>query len=308
MWRTILTILILCLLVSPVQATSIYDEVSNSISLGIESFIRGLVDDIVGLSVSTTGTTGTNEGVGVDLIYSVATFTPNPYASSQVHYLKSIANDIFFEALIYIFMFATIGALIHYVFPQAAVQINESIGFSMGTGIKKLLAVCAGGIGIFAFESCFLWLVLSINDEMSKNIILPSLNAVSFNPENLVLYTILGLAYGILMLCFYYRGLIILFWAAIGVVVGILLLPSKTQTWAINAHYYLIQIVFYQFAIVAWYSFCIILIQGMPLDMQRGMYVIMVFVSIYASYKFIFGINIITAAGKAVRYVTMVLK
>lgn len=307
MWRTILTILILCLFVSPVQATSIYDEVSNSISLGIESFIRGLVDDIVGLSVSTTGTTGTNEGFGVDLIYSVATFTPNPFLYSPVNYLKDLANDIYFEALFFIFSLAFVGALIHYVFPQAAVQINESIGFSMGTGIKKLLAVCAGGIGIFAFESCFLWLVLSINDELSKAIILPSLNAISFDPENLVLYTILGLAYGILMLCFYFRTLIILFWAAIGVLVGILLLPSKTQTWAINAHYYLIQMVFYQFVIVAWYSFCIILIQGVPVEMQKVMYVIMVFVSIYASYKFIFGINIITAAGKAVKYVAVAL-
>ena len=163
----------------------------------------------------------------------------------------------------------------------AAAKLNDALGFNLGTGINKLLFACAAGIFVFAFEICFLWVVLSVNDELSKAVILPSLNAVAFDPENLLLYMFLGLAYGVLMLCFYFRTLIILFWAGFGVLIGLLLIPKKTQDWALNAHYYLIQIVFYQFAIVAWYSFCIILIQGVPLEMQKVMYLIMVVVSVY---------------------------
>jgi hypothetical protein len=304
MRRYLIIALILLTLVSPVQAGVIYDEVSSSISAGIETFIRGLVDDIVSISVSSTNSTQMNQNVGVDLIYSVATFTPNPFSYGPIFELKRISEDVYFEALGFMMMLTAISAALHYVSVPAAAKLNEALGLNLGAGINKLLFACAAGIFIFAFEMCFLWVVLSVNDELSKAVILPSLNAIAFNPENLLLYVFLGLAYGVLMLCFYFRTLIILFWAGFGVLIGLLLIPKKTQDWALNAHYYLIQIVFYQFAIVAWYSFCIILIQGVPFEMQKVMYLIMVLVSVYFSYKFIFGINIIKSAGKAAKYVT----
>lgn len=290
------------LLVFPVSGGTIYDEVSTSISAGIEGFIKGIVDDIVSISISSTNSTQLTQDVGVDLIYSVATFTPNPYTYGPVQQLKQISNNIYLEVLSFLLILTAISVIIHYMSAPTAAKINEKMGFNFGAGINNLLFACAAGIFILAFEYAFLWVVLSINDELSKAVILPSLNAISFDPENLILYVFLGLAYGVLMLCFYFRTLIILFWSGFGVLIGLLLIPKKTQDWALNAHYYLIQIIFFQFAIVGWYSFCIILIQGVPLDMQKIMYLIMVLVSVYFSYKFIFGINIIKAAGRVVRY------
>jgi hypothetical protein len=194
MRRYLIIALILLTLVSPVQAGVIYDEVSSSISAGIETFIRGLVDDIVSISVSSTNSTQMNQNAGVDLIYSVATFTPNPFSYGPIFELKRISEDVYFEALGFLMMLTAISAALNYVSVPAAAKLNEALGFNVGAGINKLLFACVAGIFIFAFEMCFLWVVLSVNDELSKAVILPSLNAIAFNPENLLLYVFAALS------------------------------------------------------------------------------------------------------------------
>ncbi len=276
--------------------------VADAIEEGLNNFLKGLTNDIIRISTSTTNSTSPTGTAGMDLIYEVATYTPNPFTFSPVIALKSFAEDVFFEALAFILILAVISFIIHRMTVPQAASIRNLTGINLGSGINKVLFVVVGGIGIFAFESAFLWMVLLINDELSKAIILPSLNAIAMSPDNLFLYIFLGVSYSFLMFCFYFRTLIILFWAAFGIIIGALMLIPKTQNWAVNAHYYLIQMVFMQFAIVAWYSFCIVIIKGCPEEMQNACYLMMVLVSMYFSYKFIFGIDIIKTAGKVVKY------
>jgi hypothetical protein len=303
----ILTALIL--LINPATAAigGIFDDISASIASGIEQFIRGLVDDFVGISVSSTSASMPTGSIGLDTIYSAATFTPNPYAFGPVQVLRKTAEDVYFEVFGFILILTVIAFVVHRMSITHAAALNTATGVNIGSGFNKLVFACAAGFGIFIFESVFLWMFLLINDELSKIIMLPSLNAIAFTPDNLSLYVMMGFAYGILQFCFYYRILIIMFWAAFGIVIGILIIPQKTQDWALNAHYYLIQIIFFQFAMIAWYTFCIVIIQACPVDMRGALYVIMVLASIYFAYKFIFGVNIIKAAGRAVKYAVVSL-
>ena len=282
------------------------EDVATAFKEGLDRFVIGLVDSFLETTVSDEY--GADNGsIALDAIYSIGTYTINPFEMEGLQEFKDVALDLFFDMWEFILLLTIIIVIVMILFPtDNLASLYNSTGFDSISGFKTIIFILIFGIFVLMCESMFIWLVLKVNDEFSKSIIVGSLNAVAFTPDNIVLYSIMGLAYGLLALCFIYRTFIIMFFFSTSPIFGAMLLFPGTQEFAIKAHMYFIQIVFYQFAIVVWYSFCILILDitdnNMVVDNSyTGYYLIMVLVSVYASYRFIFHLDFVRMGSQITR-------
>lgn len=305
--RTILCFIIL-LCSSCVVSGGLSEDVATSFKEGLDRFVIGLVDSFLETTISDEY--GTGEGsIALDAVFSFGTYTINPFEMEGLQKFKDVMLDLFFDIWEFLLLLTIIIVIVMILFPtDNLASLYNSTGFDSVSGFKTIIFVLIFGIFVLMCESVFIWLVLKVNDEFSKSIILGSFNAVAFTPGNIILYSIMGLAYGLLALCFIYRTFIIMFFFGTSPIFGVMLLFPGTQEFAIKAHMYFIQIVFYQFAIVLWYSFCIFVLDiagkgVIAYNIYTGYYLIMVLISVYASYRFIFHLDFVRMGSQITRIV-----
>jgi len=304
--RLLCLITVLLLSMGPAQAGLIEDEVSVAFANGGKKFFMDLTDSLVDLcSTPSNKIEGMNgESTGLDGIITIATFTPNPYKMDAVKELRVQAEGIFFDVWWYIIILMVIGALLIMVMPLGAiVQVNEVFGFDTYYAVKQLFCVIVGGIFVFMLEMAFVWCVLVLNNEITNSIVMGSLNAIASTPDNWVLYCVMGIAYALLYLCFVYRAVVIVMFAGLSLLAGILLIFPPTSHIGWKMHLYFIQLVFFQLVVVLWYGCCIIVAYAMPPVFMDAIYQIMVLISIWLSYKFIFHLDFVKGAGSVLKIV-----
>lgn len=293
-------IVVLLLCVGPAQAGLIEDEVSTAISTGIASFFVDLTDQFINMSVSSSygmeGMEGNPGNVGLDAIFTIATFTPDPFEMPLVIKMRTMATGVFFDVWWLIIIFMLIGALVVCVMPLGAIiQVNDSLGYDFLYALKMAFGVIIGGIFVLMLEMAFVWVCLVVNKDITAAIMMGSLNAIASSPDNWVLYCVMGIAYALLYLCFVYRAIVITMFAGLAPLIGLATIFPPTSNIGWNLHMYFIQMVFYQMIVVLWYSCCVIIVSAMP-QFQDAIYQIMVFISIWISYKFLFRIDFVRGA------------
>jgi len=288
-----------------VASAGISDDVSTAIANGVDLFILRLANAWLEMTVSTDYGTGdpTNKSIALDAIFSIATYTPDPFKMPVLQELQNNMKNIFYDFWWLSFLIVIIGVLLAMVLSVNSISaLHDTTGFSMHGGLKKTSLVLIGGVFVLILENAFVWCVLVLCSDLSKSVMMGSLNAIAFTPGNLVLYVVMSFAYGLLFLCFAYRSAVIMFFFCTSFLFGVLLLVPGLSNFAWNAHLYFIQIVFYQFAVVLWYAFCIVMLQiaGMDSDLY---YILMVLVSVWLSYRFIFHLDFVRGAGRIGRIV-----
>lgn len=303
--KILILIIIVLGIVIPANG-NMQEDVTNSIADGIDLALIRLTNGFVNSAVANEYGVGegyNNSNIALDAIFSIATYTPNPFEMPVLAEMRADMKSFFFDIWWILILIAMITFGFLFIFSiDSFSSIYDATGFDAGKQLKLLLLIIIGGLLIVMFEMAFVWITLLICDEFSKAVMMGSLNAIAISPDNVVLYVIMGFAYGALWLCFEYRALVIMFFSVISFVFGAMLLYPPTSNWSWKAHLYFIQIVFFQFAIVLWYCFCIILISSSP-GPKGSIYIIMVLVSIYMSYKFIFKLDFIRMAGQVTRIV-----
>lgn len=304
--RLLFLITVLLMSMGPAQADYIEDEVSGAFSKGISLFFVDLTDQFVNMTVSSYGIEGIKSDikqVGLDGILAIATFTPNPFKMEAVQELRVMATNTFFDVWWLLFLVMLIGALVVFVMPLGAiVQVNDMVGYDFLYAIKMAYCLLIGGIFVLMLEVTFVWVCLVINEEITASIMMGSLNAIAGNPTNWVLYCVMGIAYALLYLCFVFRAVVITMFAGLAPLIGLLTIFPPTANMGWNLHMYFIQMVFYQLIVVLWYTCCVILASAMP-EFQDAIYQIMVFVSIWLSYRFIFHLDFVKGAGSVLKIV-----
>lgn len=166
----------------------------------------------------------------------------------------------------------------------------------MHDGFKRISLVLVGGVFVLILENAFVWCALVLCSDLSRSFMVSSFNAIAFTPSNIVLYSIMSFAYGCLFLCFEYRSAIIMFFFATSFIFGVFLFVPAVAGFAWKAHLYFIQLVFYQLAIIIWYTFCIVVLDMFYFN-SSSYYIIMVLVSVWLSYRFIFHLDFVRGAG-----------
>jgi len=291
--------LILVLSSLGVVSAGISEDVSTAIANGVDLFLLRLTNAWLDTTVSTEYGTGdpNNKSVALDAIVSIASFTPNPFAMPMLQELQDSFKNVFYDLWWLAFLIVIICVLFALVLSVHSLSaIHETTGFSIHDGFKKIAMVQIGGVFVLILENAFIWCTLVLCSDLSKSIMMGSLNAIAFTPDNLVLYIVMSAAYGLLYLCFAYRGAVIMFFFSTSVLFGVLLFVPALSNFAWKAHLYFIQIVFYQLAVILWYTFCIVLLQIYGFD-NSTFYLIMVLVSVWLSYRFIFHLDFVRGAG-----------
>ena len=291
--------LILILSSFSVATAGISEDVANAFANGGKLFFMDLTDSFVNMTVSSSyGIDGAKgENIGLDAIFAIATFTPNPLKMDAVLELKEIATGVFFDVWWLLFLVLLVSALVVFVMPLGAIaQVNDIFGCDFSYAIKMAFYLLIGGIFVLILELTFIWCCLVINEEITSSIMMGSLNAIVSTPDNWVLYCVMGIAYALLFLCFVFRAVVITMFTGLSPLIGLLAIFPPTSNIGCNLHMYFIQMVFYQMVVVLWYGCCVILASAMP-QFQDAIYQIMVFVSIWLSYRFIFHLDFVRSAG-----------
>lgn len=298
-----ITSLLICLILvlSSFGAASagISDDVSTAIADGIELVLLRLTNAWLSITVSTEYGTGDpdTKSIALDSIVSIATFTPDPFAMPLLQELQDSFKRVFYDVWWLCFLIVIICVLFAFVFSVHSLSaIHETTGFNMHDGFKKISLVLIGGVFVLILENAFVWCALVLCSDLSRSIMMGSLNAIAFTPDNIVLYIVMSGAYGLLFLCFTYRSAVIMFFFSTSFIFGVLLFMPSLSNFAWKAHLYFIQLVFYQLAVIMWYTFCIVLLQIFYLT-ASSYYIIMVLVSVWLSYRFIFHLDFVRGAG-----------
>ena len=291
--------LILVLSSFSIATAGISDDIANSFADGAELTLVRLTNAWLEITVSTEYGIGdpNNKSIALDSIVSIATFTPDPFAMPLLQELQDSFKRVFYDVWWLCFLIVIICVLFAFVFSVYSLSaIHETTGFNMHDGFKKISLVLIGGVFVLILENAFVWCALVLCSDLSRSIMMGSLNAIAFTPDNIVLYIVMSGAYGLLFLCFTYRSAVIMFFFSTSFIFGVLLFMPSLSNFAWKAHLYFIQLVFYQLAVIMWYTFCIVMLQIFSLD-TSSYYIIMVFVSVWLSYRFIFHLDFVRGAG-----------
>lgn len=297
--------LILVLSSFSVATAGISDDVANAFADGAELTLLRLTNAWLEMTVGTEYGTGdpTTKSIALNAIVEAATFTYDPFKMPLLKDFQDDMINIFYELWWLCFLIVIIFVLLAMVLGVHSLSaIHENTGFSMHDGFKKISLVLIGGVFVLILENAFVWCALSLCSDLSTSMMYPSLNAIAFTPSNIVLYIIMSFAYGLLYLCFAYRTAVIMFFFATSFIFGIFLFVPSLAGFAWKVHLYFIQLVFYQLAVVLWYTFCIVLLGIVNLD-TSSYYIIMVLVSVWLSYRFIFHLDFVRGAALVGRIV-----
>lgn len=295
----ILVILIIAGIAYPVGA-GMGDSAKIAVAEGAELFCIMTADKIFAMSFS-----GYDHSEGVNtigLIYNIASYTPDPMKFEITQDFIAFSKEIFKRFYPLLLMVAFIAALVTHYKTDALQQIEKLTGINIGKKSNILSKKAINGIYVIVFMYAFIFIILKLNDMLTKAVMTSVLETVSPTPDNYVLYFIMAIAYLILGFFFSIRILVIFLFCGFAYLIGIALLIDYTNEAATKVCAYFVQTVFFQFIIVLYFSACILIIKAIvnPSDTQGllTMYTVMLIGGIYLSIKLMFGTQVIRWAGK----------
>ena len=279
---------------------------SAAVTEGIEGIFISIADKIFEFSVSGYNNSGSNGTI--NCIYNVATYTVDPFKLSIYDNMINLSAALFIEGYKIILLIAFAMMIVTHYRSDIALKINSVTGINIVQKENMLFKKAFDGILIMIFMYFSIYLVLWINDILSKLVIISMLDSIAPTPSNFVLYFMMALSYGCMMIFFGFRTLVIGLFFGFAFIIGLCLLIEPLRKSAETVCAYFVQIVFFQFIIVAYFSLCILIINAttpttyIPSVVQPShfMYLIMIIGGIYIGIKLMFGVKVIKWAGKTV--------
>lgn len=301
--KKICVILVILIIASTTYTASagLGDGAKEAISEGMDEFCISKADQIFSLSFSGfDDSAGTNS---VGYIYNIASYTPNPFESSVVKQFTDYSKELFKSCYPIIILSAFIVMLVTHYKADSLQQFSQAMGIKLAGKSNILSKKAYDGIIIAIFMYIFIYFVLAINDYLTKSVMISILDVVSPSPDNLVLYCMMAIAYGVMWFFFSVRTLVIYLFCGFALIIGLGLLVDFTKEKATDICAYFTQAVFFQFIIVLYFSSCILIIKEItsPLDFdgQSVWYTVMIIGGVYLGIKMMFGTGVIRFAGRA---------
>ena len=300
-FKNILLIFIVLSLITPVLATPVGDAARGAISGGIEDFFISLSDQMFDMSFSGfddaegKGTTG--------YIYNIASYTPDPFSSPTVQGSIVWSKSVFAASYPILLLCAFIAVLLTHYKTDALRQIEQITGVHIGNKSNILARKAIDGIIVAVFMYIFIYFVLTLNDILTKTVMSGIIDTVAPSPSNVILYFMMAVCYLIMGIFFSLRILVLYLFCGFALVIGFCLLIYFTKETAISVCTYFVQIVFFQFITVTYFSISILIIKEVtshidPLG-QMLMYTVMLLGGVFIAVKMMLGTKIIRWVGTA---------
>lgn len=283
-----------------VASASLQEVFGWGVEKGITGFLISASDNIFELSFSGFDDAAGNNSVGY--IYNIASYTPDPMQSKTVKQFIDYSKEIFKSFYPIIILSAFIVMLITHYKADSLQRLSQAMGLNLAKTTNILNSKAFNGLVIAIFMYIFIYFVLTINDRLTKSVMISIIDVVSPTPDNIVLYCFMAVAYGVMWFFFSVRVLVIYLFCGFAFLIGIGLLIDFTNEKAVNICAYFVQTVIFQFVIVLYFSSCIFVIKEItsPLDFdgQAAWYTVMIIGGVYVGIKMMFGTKVIRFAGK----------
>lgn len=296
----ILTFIILVCSMSTASA-GITDTVAKAFTDGIEGFFILAADTMFSMSFGGYDNSAGNNTIGI--IYNIASYTPDPMKSTIVIEFMDYSKSVFKACYPILLLCAMIAVLINHYKIDIAQRFAQATGVNIGSKSNILVKKAIDGLIIAFMMYMFILFVLTVNNLLTKSIMFNMLEVVSPTPDNFILYFFMAIAYLILGFFFSMRILILYLFCGFALIIGLCILIDYTNEAALKLCAYFVQIVFFQFIIVLYFSACILIIKAINTvagtTEDSTMYTVMILGGVYISIKMMFGTGVIQWAGKS---------
>lgn len=282
-----------------IASAGLSDSASAAISNGIENFFISAADNIFEMSFSGYDDSADNGTVGY--IYNIASYTPDPMKHEITQDFISFSKSIFKAAYPILLLCAFMAVLLtHYKF-RALQTLEQVTGVHIGNKSNILARKAIDGIIVAAFMYIFIYFVFTLNNILTKAVMINIIDVVSPSPDNFILYFMMAISYLFMGFFFSLRILILFLFCGFALVIGFCLLIDFTKESAIGLCAYFVQAVFFQFFIVLYFSACILIIKTITAPIYQSgeetMYLVMLIGGVYIAIKMMFGTKVIRYVG-----------
>lgn len=296
----IVVVLVLVILISSTSIASagLSDAASTAITNGMENFFISAADNIFKMSFSGYDDSAQNGTVGY--IYNIASYTLDPMKFEITQDFISFSKSIFQAAYPILLLCAFMAVLLTHYKTSALQTFEQVTGVHIGNKSNILARKAIDGIIVAVFMYIFIYFVFTLNNILTKAVMINIIDVISPSPDNFILYFMMALSYLFMGIFFSLRTLILFLFCGFALLIGFCLLIDFTKESAIGICAYFVQTVFFQFFIVLYFSACIIIIktvtQGHP-DNEMFMYFVMLLGGVYIAIRMMFGTKVIRWVG-----------
>jgi len=267
---------------------------------GLEFFYVGLADNMYAIGYHPPGHNETNGTTSEIFIYEMNTHTYDPYKSQGINDFRGLCLIVLVVAA---FIYAFVGA--SYVVAcivGAATMVDSVLGRSTSyrnMRIKEYFENLLVSICVIAFTDLYISAILAINFIVVSFLMVGLLTSTTISTfaGNGVLYLAMATAYVSEFAFMIARAILIFMFAAVGRLIGVLLISNKTRSLGISIVYYFTGIVFLQTIIVAMTTAGYLAIEALSLDgmingevVEAFAYVILILILIGTSLVILIGL------------------
>ena len=298
----IAVVLVAAILISSTSIASagLSDSASTAISNGMENFCISIADNIFSMSFSGYDDSADNGTVGY--IYNIASYTLDPMKFEITQEFIEFSKSIFKESYSILLLCAFIAVLLTHYKTNTLQQLEHITGVKIGSKSNILARKAIDGIIVAVFMYIFIYFVFTLNNILTKAVMINIIDVISPSPDNFILYLMMAISYLFMGIFFSLRTLILFLFCGFALIIGFCLLIDFTKESAIGLCAYFVQCVFFQFITVLYFSACIVIIKtltdGHP-DNEMFMYLVMLLGGVYIAIRLMFGTKVIRYIGSA---------
>lgn len=297
--RAVVLVLIVLIGSTSVASAGLSAAASTAISVGIEYFFISAADNI--FSMSFGGYDDSADYGPVGYIYNIASCTIDPMKYDITLDFIAYSKSIFMEAYPILLLCAFMAVLLTHYKTNALQTFEQVTGVHIGNKSNILARKAIDGIIVAVFMYTFIFFVFTLNNILTKSVMINIIDVISPSPDNFILYFMMALSYFFMGIFFSLRTLILFLFCGFALIIGLCLLIDFTKESAIGLCAYFVQTVFFQFFIVLYFSACILIIKAItnPIlpDGERTMYLVMLLGGVYLAIRMMFGTRVIRWVG-----------
>lgn len=275
------------------------DSASTAISNGMENFCISAADNIFSMSFSGYDDSADNGTVGY--IYNIASYTLDPMKFDITQDFIAFSKSIFKESYSILLLCAFIAVLLTHYKTNALHQLEQITGVKVGSKSNILARKAIDGIIVAVFMYIFIYFVFTLNNILTKAVMINIIDVISPSPDNFILYLMMAISYLFMGIFFSLRTLILFLFCGFALIIGFCLLIDFTKESAIGLCAYFVQTVFFQFFIVLYFSACILIIKTITTPLYASgeeiMYMVMLLGGVYIAIRMMFGTGVIKWVG-----------
>lgn len=291
-----LVLLVVLLTIPPVSAGPVDDAASAAVKNGITSFLYYIGDAMMGINGETALTNGTaaNATQSPGMIFDMITYTIDPFSMPFVQGWWGTSLVFFVMVALSYILLGGGFALLATKFPSVMERLAwlESGTYQSNFQLKEWFSSVILAL-LFPFITYFgIYVILEICYVVTALLTDSALEAVPPTADNIIAYLFMSFAYLVLSILMGIRTLVIVLFAAGGLMLAALFLIPSLKGLVHNIFMYVLLLIFMQPILVFVAAVGVVLLKNIPPSLQfytPALYISLIIVMMLIGVIFIFG-------------------